>query len=149
MGRKWEIQMKKNIALFAALVLLAGGAGLSKGQAKMTEFSLNGHWIMHIYLRNGAGKPVLFEDELQVTTGADGKPTGSLTVPNRFTVPMRNILINGNSMSFDIEADEGRGPFHVKYEGSFHPDGDTFVGFGTVTDDGSLLGGFVGQRLND
>ena len=115
--------------------------------ASPPKHSLAGEWVMHIYLRDREGKPLLFEDEVKAREDEEGRITGTLSVPKRFTVPIKNAKVKGKKFSFEIEADEGRGKFQVRYAGEFHPDGDTFVGFGTVLGGNTLLGGFVGQRL--
>jgi len=110
---------------------------------------LPGQWVMHIYLRDKAGKPRLFEDQVEIreTSGALG---GQLTVPGAFTTKLENFVVSGRHFAFEIEADEGRGKFRVRYEGDLHAEDDrTFVGFGNVlVPERGLLGGFVGQRLD-
>jgi hypothetical protein len=117
---------------------------------------LPGSWVMHLYLRDNAGKPRLFDD--QVTIGRDGPGLkGQLVVPKAFTAQLENFRLDGRHFAFEIEADEGRGKFRVRYEGDFHRDDDeTFAGFadvlapsrqGRAAPEQGLLGGFVGQRL--
>jgi hypothetical protein len=120
-------------SLFFLSVALSGAGAYAQ--------SLAGDWVMHLYVGSQ-----LFDDRLHVDTAAPGVLTGSITVPGRFTVPIQNVQLNGDSFSFTIEADEGHGKFHVRYDLRMHSAGDTFVGFATVTDDNTLLGGFVGQR---
>ena len=103
--------------------------------------SIVGHWVMHLYIGTR-----VFEDEVTVKVGPDGKLGGTLVVPDRFTVPLDKVELKGETFVLEITADEGQGPFRVRYEGTFHPTGDTFVGFATVLGENSLLGGFVGQR---
>lgn len=103
---------------------------------------LVGEWIMNLEI--GAQ---MFADEVSVRPGPGGESGGSLTVPGRFTAPLRNIREEGERFSFEIVADEGRGPFTVLYEGRFHGEDDVFVGFASLADQGGrLLGGFVGRR---
>jgi hypothetical protein len=100
---------------------------------------------MHIYLRDKAGKPRLFEDEVTIAPGAK---TGTLVVPKAFTTAIEKVETKGRHFSFEIRANEGSGEFRVKYEGDFHKtDGQTFSGFADVlAPEKELLGGFVGQK---
>ena len=103
---------------------------------------LTGDWIMNLYI----GSQV-FADEVTVRPGPGGESGGSLTVPGRFTAPLEAIHEGDGTFSFEITADEGRGPFRIHYEGRFHGADDVFVGFATFVDPpGRLLGGFVGRR---
>lgn len=110
---------------------------------------LPGKWVMHIYLRDREGKPRLFEDQLSIERKGD-QLSGTLTVPKAFTAKLENFHFEGRHFAFEIEADEGRGKFRVRYEGDFHREDDkTFAGFGDVlAPEKELLGGFVGQRLD-
>ncbi len=109
---------------------------------------LPGKWVMHIYLRDQHGKPRLFEDEVTITRDGDHL-AGTLTVPKAFTAKLENFYLEGRHFAFEIEAEEGRGKFRVKYEGDFHREDDrTFAGFGDVlAPEKELLGGFVGQKI--
>ncbi len=104
---------------------------------------LAGNWVLHLYLGDH-----VFDDEVQVAPQADGALGGTLKVPGRFTAPLENVRSDAAAptLSFEITADEGHGPFRVRYEGSMHTGNDTFVGFATMLGDRSLLGGFVAQR---
>jgi hypothetical protein len=134
-----ETMRKTVIALtFAAIACVPFGAD-AKGPP--SRAALEGKWVMHLYLGDR-----LFDDQVELAAGPGGALRGTLTVPGRFTVPVEKLVQTGRHFAFQITADEGRGPFHVRYEGDLHDGGDTYVGFATVLDDGSLLGGFVGQR---
>ena len=121
------------------LGMLAGG--LAQAAEKIKAPSLEGAWVMHLFL----GKR-LFDDQVTVKKQADGTLGGTLVVPERFTAPIKNVTVSGTTFAFEITADEGQGPFSVRYEGTFHASGDTFIGFATVLGENALLGGFVGQR---
>ena len=128
------------------LAIASGAASALPGSPVIARSAAGGqieNWVMHLYLGER-----LFDDRVHLERAPDGALSGTLTVPDRFTVPLRHIVRNAEVISFDIEADEGDGPFHVKYEGRMYPTGDTYVGFATVTDDNSLLGGFVAQKLS-
>jgi hypothetical protein len=104
--------------------------------------ALVGNWVMHLYIGEQ-----LFDDLVEVTVGTEGDLGGTLVVPDRFTAEIRDVVFYANQFQFEITADEGRGPFKVRYEGTMHPDRNTFVGFATVLGETpTLLGGFVGQR---
>jgi hypothetical protein len=109
---------------------------------------LPGKWVMHIYLRDKEGKPRLFEDEVTIARSGD-ELSGTLVVPKAFTAKLENFKLNGRKFAFEIEANEGKGSFRVRYSGEFHhEDGKTFAGFGDVlAPEKELLGGFVGQKL--
>jgi hypothetical protein len=98
-------------------------------------------WVMHIYVGGH-----LYEDRLHLEQSGVNAWTGTIAVPGLFTVPVTHVVLTKSGISFDIEADEGKGPFHVKYVGTFYPGTETFSGFATLIDKNTLLGGFVGQR---
>jgi hypothetical protein len=110
---------------------------------------LPGKWVMHIYLRDKESKPRLFEDQVQIEREGEGL-RGTLSVPGAFTTKLENFHLKGRHFSFEIEANEGRGAFRVRYEGDFHHEDDrTFAGFGDVlSPEKGLLGGFVGQKIS-
>lgn len=126
----------KSISLLAYFVL-----ALALTANAESKNSLEGHWVMHLYLGTQ-----LFDNQIHIESDPAGGIKGTIMVPNRFTVPLRNIRVVGEAISFDIEADEGRGPFHVLYEGRMHANGKVFVGYATITDNNTLLGGFVAQK---
>ena len=104
--------------------------------------ALVGNWVMHLYIGER-----LFDDVVEVTAGKSGVLGGTLTVPDRFTAEIKNVVVYANTFQFEITADEGRGPFTVRFEGTMHADKNTYVGFATVLgDEPKLLGGFVGVR---
>jgi hypothetical protein len=131
------VKSVKPILLFLLLLSLV----LTNSSTGWTSENIHRDWVMHIYV---GGR--LFEDQLSLEQTPGGEWKGSITVPNRFTAAVRNVSYTKDTLSFDIEGNEGKGPFHVKYVGNFYPGSDTFSGFATITDDGKLLGGFVGQR---
>jgi hypothetical protein len=131
-----ETRMLKYLASLLFLVFL-GVPSIAQ-----TDKISHHDWVMHIYVGSR-----LFEDKLHLEQTPGGQWQGTISVPNLFTVPVRNVSYTKKTISFDIEANEGKGLFHVKYVGSFYPGTDTFSGFATVTDDNSLLGGFVGQKV--
>src|SRR5437016_3980480 len=63
------------------------------------NFPIEGDWVMHLYM--GAR---LFDDQVHLERDNNGKLSGTLNVPNRFTVPLRNILVTEETISFNIEA---------------------------------------------
>ena len=105
-----------------------------------TEPSLQGHWTLHLYIGER-----LFEDDVRVARLSDGSFGGTLTVPGLWTAPIDKVRVEGKDVRFEIETDEGRGPFRVEYRGQFDDKGDTFVGF--ASSGGEPFGGFVAQRL--
>ena len=110
---------------------------------------LPGKWVMHIYLRDNAGKPRLFEDQVSIETDGAGGLRGTLVVPGAFTAKLEKFQLRNRHFAFEIEANEGKGAFRVRYEGDFHREDDrTFAGFGDVlAPEKELLGGFVGQKV--
>ncbi|MEZ0314441.1 MAG: hypothetical protein ACAI38_21950 [Myxococcota bacterium] len=132
---------------FAQLDRAKAPALVSAGRdAALGAHPLVGNWVMHIYLTDEQGKPVLFDDLLRVEQGPNGL-TGELEVPDRFKAKLRTVETSGDKFYIDIEAVERGNKIEVKYEGVFHPTKDTFIGFAHVLPGNELLGGFVGQRL--
>lgn len=130
----------KMLMLLAGLLLQTATSQAIADTPSTTR--LHGDWILNLYI----GEQV-FADEVTVRPGTGGGSGGSLTVPGRFTAALENVQQKDETFSFDITADEGRGPFRVRYEGRFHGNDDVFVGFATLLDQkGKLLGGFVGRR---
>ena len=108
---------------------------------------LAGHWVLHLYIEDR-----LFDDTVDVVAAADGTLGGTLVVPGRFTAALEHVQSDPvkRTVSFEIMADEGHGPFRVRYAGTMHGAHDTFVGFATEPGAAGakdvLLGGFVAQR---
>src|SRR5688500_4515744 len=96
-----------------------------------------GRWVLHLYIGDR-----VFDDDVVVAPGTDGRLGGGLTVPGRFTAPLAGVVADRERFRFEITADEGRGPFTVRYDGTFHPDTDAFVGFATLVPQNELLGAF-------
>ncbi len=128
------------ITALTSVVLGFLSIGLT-GAAKAPEPpALAGKWVMHVFLGSK-----LFDDVVEITQGANGELGGTLVVPDRFSATIEKVVVKGDRFSFEITADEGEGPFTVRYEGTFHPTKNTYVGFASFGT-GELLGGFVGQR---
>src|SRR5437773_1125421 len=102
--------MKTALKFLICSLCTAPLLGLASAHPRVED--VQGDWVMHVYLGDR-----LFEDQIHLERGPDGKLCGTLTVPHRFTVPLRNIEVNQKQISFNIEANEGNGAFHVKYEG--------------------------------
>ena len=123
-------------------IALAAALSMAPTLSPPSPARLLGDWILNLYIGN-----TVFADEVTVRPGTDGALGGTLTVPGRFTADITHVEVTGTHFSFEITADEGRGPFRVRYAGNFHADEDVYVGFATLPDDNdSLLGGFVGRR---
>lgn len=137
------------LAVFAGVAMMttAPGATAYDFPVGAADRKLEGRWVMHLYIGDR-----LFHDEVELKRDSEGRLHGTLTVPGRFTAGIPRVISSGNSFVFEITADEGHGPFRVRYEGSFYfgKGDDTFTGFGTVLgskpEENELLGGFVGQR---
>jgi hypothetical protein len=123
----------------SSLILLAA---LAMAPVKAPTDRLIGDWILNLYIGHS-----VFDDEVTVRPGTGGALGGTLTVPGRFTAELRNVVVTNDGFTFEIVADEGRGPFRVHYAAEFHGQDDVFVGFATLPDENHrLLGGFAGRR---
>ena len=123
----------KYLVLLFTLVFVSGPA-MAKGSP------LIGTSTMNIYLGSKH-----FPDKVVIKKDKSGKLYGTLTVPKAFTANLEKIDIQDSKFSFEIEADEGRGKFRVRYSGELHPTGKVYIGYAHLVPSGKLLGGFVGQ----
>lgn len=102
-----------------------------------------GDYVMHLYIGTR-----LFDDRVRIERAPNGALVGTFTVVGGFTAPLRNLRVTPQAISFDIVANEGGRILRVRFDGLFHRSGGgTFVGYGTMLDDQSLLGGFVARKL--
>lgn len=119
-------------------VLFSGEVALAKSFAK---HPMIGETTLKIFIGEK-----LFNDKVFIARDKSGKLYGKLTVPKAFTAPLEKIELHKDRFSFEIEADEGRGPFRVRYEGEIHPSGKVYKGFAVLPlKNNKLLGGFVGS----
>lgn len=99
-----------------------------------------GSWTLHTRI----GERV-FDDRLRLSRQEDGELSGELSVPGGFTAPVEDLVLSETGLSFEINPDEGNGPFEVDYSAIYDAKRDMLLGTATLAD-GKRLGGFVGVR---
>jgi len=116
-------------------------------QNQLNFQNLSGTYDLHLYF--ATDKP--FKDQLVLKVDSENQISGSMIVPNDFTVNISNFTLQGTSFSFEYvvpKNDYRPQDIHVRYFGHFYDKSfKSYTGFAQIKNSQEFFANFVGFKI--